>query len=161
VEGKAGKTTIEKFVIWDSLLVVETRSSTADSKHILEEMLLWGAEKFGLNYQPGMIKRFAYVSDITFHSDAPLLGSPSLNRLAATVSGELTAILQESTQYHPMTLTLGHDPLLRKYGVASLTIARRAEAKFSENKYFSEAPLPTDLHLRLLKEYEKDVLAAR
>ncbi len=64
IEGLAGNNVIQKLVIWDSLLVLETRSSTDDSKRILEEMLTWGTEKLGLNYHPGMIKHFAYVSDL-------------------------------------------------------------------------------------------------
>jgi hypothetical protein len=46
--------------------------------------------------------------------------------------------------------------LERKYGIASFSITRRAEARFSENKYFSEAPLPTDLHLKLLEQFEAE-----
>lgn len=34
-----------------AFLVVETRSNTMDSKQILEDALLWGAGKFGLNYE--------------------------------------------------------------------------------------------------------------
>lgn len=161
LEGKAGNKVIQKFVIWNTLLVVETRSSTADSKQILEDMLVWGAEKFGLNYKPGMIKQFGYVSDLTFHSDAPLLGvSPALNKLAITTSDAVSEIWHEPIRYDPMVVTIGHDPLTRKYGIASFTIQRRAETRFSENKYFSEAPLPTDVHLKLLEQYEKDTLSA-
>ena len=58
LEGKIGDRVIQKFVIWNTLLVVETRSNTADSKRILEEMLAWGPQKFGLNYRPGMISQF-------------------------------------------------------------------------------------------------------
>jgi hypothetical protein len=160
LEGKAGNKVIQKFAVWSTLLVVETRSNTAESKQILEDILAWGAEKFGLNYKPGMIKRFAYVSTLTFHSDAPILGaSPALNKLAATTSEAVSEIWQEPIRYDPTVVTIGHDPLTRKYGIASLTIQRRAEARFSENKYFSEAPLPTDLHLKLLEQYEKDVLS--
>ena len=161
LEGKSGNKVIQKFVIWNTLLVLETRSSTADSKKILEEMLVWGTEKFALNYKPGMIKRFAYVSDLTFHSDAPLLnvGSP-VTKLAGRASEAVSEVWQEPIQYEPMILHIGHDPLTRKYGIANFTIQRRAESRFSENKYFSEAPLPTDVHLKLLEQYEKDILAA-
>jgi hypothetical protein len=160
-EGRDGKRIIEKFVIWNTLLVVETRSSTTDSKQILEDMLLWGAEKFGLNYKPGMIKRFGYVSDLSFYSDVPLLNlSPVLKKLAAQTSEQLTEIWQEPVHYEPLSISVGHDPMARKYGIAPFLITRRAEAKFSENKYFSEAPLPTDVHLRFLEQYEKDVVAS-
>ncbi len=158
-QGKADATVIQKLAIWNTILVIETRSSTADSKRILEEMLLWGADKFGLNYEPGMIKRFAYVSDLTFYSDAPILGAnPPLAKLADRTGEALSEIWQEPVRYQPMILTVGHDPRARKYEIAPFTIQRRAEARLSENKYFSEAPLPTDVHLRLLEEYERDVL---
>ncbi len=160
-EGKIGDNVIDKFVIWNSLLVLETRSNTTDSKRILEEMLLWGADKFGLNYKPGMIKRFGYVSNVTFYSDASLfVVNPALTRLAAETSKAVSEIWQEPLQYEPLSVVVGHDPLARKYGIASFTIQHRAEHKFSEKKYFSEAPLPTDSHLKLLEQYEKDTITA-
>jgi hypothetical protein len=162
LEGKSGNKVIQKFVIWNTLLVLETRSNTSDSKQILEEMLVWGAENFGLNYKPGMIKRFAYVSNLTFHSDAPILTvSSALSKLAVKTSALITEIWQEPVTYEPLSLAVGHDPLSRKNPIATFTIQRRVEAKFSENKYFSESPLPTDEHWKLLVEYEKDVLGSK
>lgn len=158
VGGKIGDQVIDKFVVWNTLIVVETRSSTSDSKKILEELLVWGAERFGLNYKPGMIKRFAYVSDVSFHSDVPILDvSPALGKLAVKTSKALSEIWQEPVQFEPLNLVVGHDPAARKYPIASLTITRRAEARFSENKYYSEAPLPTDMHLEMLREFEDEV----
>jgi hypothetical protein len=159
-DGKIRDKVIQKFVIWNTLLVVETRSNTSDSKQILEDMLVWGAETLGLNYRKGMIKRFAYVSDLTFHSEAPLLNaSVALTALAEKTTKAVSEIWQESIRYDPMIITIGHDPLTRKYGIANFTIQRRAEARFSEGKYFSEAPLPTDDHLKLLERYETDILS--
>src|ERR1700688_297943 len=41
LEGKFGGEVIQKFVIWNTLLVVETRSNTENSRKILEGMLVW------------------------------------------------------------------------------------------------------------------------
>lgn len=160
IEGQIDDKYIGKLVLWSSLIVVETRSSTSDSKKILEETLEWGASKFGLNYRPGMIKRFAYVSDVSFYSDIPLLSvSSALTNLSDKVSRAVSEIWQEHVQYEPVNLVAGHDPLSRKYGIAPFSVARRAEARFSENKYFSEAPLPTDMHIQFLEQFEKEVAA--
>lgn len=158
-EGKIGTKVITKLTIYDALIVLETRSNTSDSKQLIEELLLWGAAKFGINYNPGSIKRFGYVSDVTFFSDVPLLGAgcKPLIDLAEKTSAALTEIWQEPVQYHPANLAVGHDPMARKYGTAPFVITHRAEARYSENKYFSEAPLPTDTHIAFLEEFEAGI----
>lgn len=162
VGGAAGDVPIRKFVIWDSLLTLETRDSTDVSKAILEEILLWGSEELGLNYRPGAIKRFAYISDVTFFSDAPILDvNPAVASLAARTSEELSRIWQEPVRYVPFTVKVGHDPTERKYPIAPFLIEHRADTRFSENKYFSEAPLSTDMHWKLLEEFEQNMLLAR
>ena len=154
-QGKSGNKIIQKFVIWNTILVVETRSRTDDSRQVLDEMLGWAAGRFGLKFKPGMIKRFGYVSDLTFYSDVPLFESnPPLMQLALNTSEAVSEIWQEPVWYEPLGIGVGHDPMARKYGIASFTIQHRAEHKFPENKYFSEAPLPTDKHIALLEEFE-------
>lgn len=157
-EGKMGDVVIQKFTIWSNIVVVETRSNTNDSKKILDEALLWAAEKFGINYRSGMIKRFAYVSDLSFYSDAPILYiSPALATIANKTSEAVSEIWQEPVKYEPQRFDIGHDPTVRKYAIAPFSITRRAEARFSENKYFSEAPLPTDMHISILEEFEESI----
>jgi hypothetical protein len=158
-EGRIGNKVVQKLTIFNTLTTVETRSNTDDSKQILEEMLAWGAAKFGLNYKPGSIKHYAYISDLTFYSDVPLLGAacPFLVDLAAKTGAALTDIWQEPVTYHPANLAVAHDPLTRKNGIAPFVITHRAESKFSENKYFSEAPLPTNMHIAFLEEYEAGI----
>jgi hypothetical protein len=158
-EGRIGNKVITKFTILDAVLVLETRSNTSDSKQILEDMLLWGAAKFGFTYTPESIKRFAYVSDVTFYSEVSLLDAacqPLLD-LATKTSAALTEIWQEPVQYHPANLAIAHDPMARSYAIAPFTITHRAEARYSENKYFSEAPLPTDMHISFLEEFEAGI----
>lgn len=158
LNGRSGKRTITKFVIWPNALVLETHSTTDESKELIEELLKWGTERFGLAYQAGMIKHYAYLSDLSFYSDAPLLYvSPLLENIAAKTSKALSEIWEEQIHYEPIELKTGHDPLARKWGIAPFQITRRAEHKFSDNKYFSEAPLPTDMHISLLEEYEAGI----
>ena len=162
-EGKIGNNVIQKFTIFQTLLALETRSSTADSKQIIEEMLTWGVAKFGLAYAPGMIKHFGYISDLTFYTDVPILGAACqpLIDLATKTGTALSEIHKEPFEYYPANLAVGHDPLARKNGIAPFVITRRAESKWSENKYFSEAPLPTDVHIALLGEFEAGIKALR
>lgn len=157
-EGKAGGIVIQRLIIFNQLMQIETRAGTDESKNILEEMLLWAADKFKLNYKPSDIKHFAYVSSLSFYSDAPLLVpvQPIAN-LAARTSELVSKIWGEPIHYDGLNIGVGHDPLARKFGMASFYITRRTEARFEEKKYFSEAPLPTRDHVRLLEEYEKEV----
>ncbi len=158
LEGKIGNKVIQKLVIWNSVIVVETRSNTNDSRQIMEEMLTWGAANLGLTYKEGMIKRFAYVSDLTFYTDVPILSvSPALKTLAEKTGAALSEIWQEKIQYAPANLVVAHDPLARKQQIASFSISPRAETRFSDNKYFSEAPLPTNTHISLLEEFEANI----
>jgi len=160
LEGVSGAYPIKKFVIWETLLVLETRVSTSVSRSVLEEILLWSSKELGINYRPDSIRRFGYISDVTFYSDAPLLDlHPAVARLAARSSEELTRIWQEPVRYEPLIVRVGHDPKARKYPIAPFSIEHRNEAPFSENKYFSEAPLPTDVHLEMLEQFESDILA--
>ena len=160
LDGLSSGYAIQKFAIWDTLLVLETNVSTKVSQAILEDILLWGSKDIGLNYKPGSIKRFGYISDVTFFSDAPLLDLHTAVRNVATrTSKELSRIWQEPVTYEPLTMRVGHDPTARKNAIAPFSIEHRAETKFSENKYFSEAPLPTDVHWEVLEQFEKDILA--
>lgn len=160
-DGKIGNKVITKLSLFDAIIVLESRSNTSDSKQLIEEMLSWAAAKFDLVYAPGSIKRFAYVSGLSFYSDAPLLSAASqpITDLAAKTGTAVSEIWQEPIQYYPAQITVAHDPLARKNGIAHFMITYRAESRFSENKYYSEAPLPTDTHAKFLEEYERDVLA--
>lgn len=159
LNGRLGKKTIRKFVIWPNAIVLESGSTTDSNKDLIDEILKWGAVKLGLVYEPGMIKHYAYISDLSFTSDAPILSvSPLLDRIATRTTKALSEIWQEQIQYEPLELKAGHDPLTRTWGIAPFQITRRTGHRFSANKYFSEAPLPTDIHIAMLEEYEAGII---
>ena len=157
LSGFAGRVAIQKFTIFSNILVLETRSNTTDSRTILEEMAEWGTATFGLRPLSESVRQWAYVSDVSFTTEFDILSTSPLERLAQKVGHAVSEIWKEPVRYHSLIAGVGHDPMARKNGIAGFTIARRAETPFSDNKYYSEAPLPTDLHIRLLEEYELDV----
>ena len=151
-------TPIEKFTIFNTGFLIETLVSTMESERILEEALLWGAKEFGLSYAHGDIKRKRYVSDLVVTTEVPLLDAyaPVRNATAA-VSEHVSRIVGKSLPYYGvrMDLDIERNPLA--IPIAPFSIQRRADTPISENRYFCEAPLPTDVHIALLEQFEKDV----
>jgi hypothetical protein len=161
--GKVGGKVIDVLTIFPGLITLETLSSTADSKALLEDLFTWGQERLGLTYSAGMIRRWAYISQIVFYSEIPLLSmlSKPLQNLAKKTGEVVDGIFKEGLVYDVGKVVIGHDPLTRRNSIAGISIEHRANVKFAENKFFSEAPLPTDLHIRFLQEFEKEVMQQR
>jgi hypothetical protein len=155
--GKFDRTVIEKLIIFNNGLQVDTRAGTSESKRIIEGMLGWAREKFGIVYGPKTVREWGYVNNLTFRSDVPLLVTGPMERLSKSITKEMSEILGRETAYEPTGFSIGHDQLLRRYPRAYFTLQRRAEVPLTDNKYFSESPLPTETHISLLEQYEKDV----
>ena len=156
--GYTENTTIEQFVIYRYGLVVDTRESTDKSKKIMEDTLSWAKEELGLTYASGMIKRWQYESHIVFHSNMALTAmQPALRKVADAASKFIAETLGEELDYEAVTLAFSFDSLRRKHSLPNFTIQRRENTPFSDSRYFSSAPLPTDLHIKLLEEFESEV----
>jgi hypothetical protein len=157
--GKLGKVTVDNLTLFNNGIQVDTHSGTDESKRILEETLQWAREKLGFSYRTDLKIRWAYVSNLTFVTDVPILSNPPLDNLAERTSRAMAEVVGNPIVYMPTAQSIGHDPLTVKWGRAPLSIQRRLEVPFSDNKYFSESPLPTDVHINLLKQFEADVKA--
>lgn len=160
VEGHFEGTTVDKIIVWSNGIQVDTRASTQVSQEILHSTLLWLKEEAGLTYESGMIKRWAHLSDVAFHSDVNFDAiHPALIKLCASVSREVSILRGAKFDYEFTGMSFSFDRSIRQAPVAAFLLQRRAETPFSENKYFSEAPLPTDIHIKLLEELEADLSA--
>jgi hypothetical protein len=158
VAGKLGHTVIEQVIVYTYGIVFDTRASTDESKRLLEEALQWASKEVGLNYNPLMIKRWQYLSQITFNSKVQLVRAhPSFQKLAETLTKRAAEVSGQTLDYDLTILALDHDPLLQKHPIGRFSIQRRENTPFSDNKYYSEAPLPTDVHIKLLEQFEVDL----
>jgi hypothetical protein len=159
LEGRRGEDVIWRLAIYNTGVLVDTRSNTTLSREIMEEAFLWAKDTFGLNYEPGMVKRFAYISQVTFYSEGTLsMLNPVLSRIARRVTQAVSEFQKAKVDYETATLGIHHDALDRKNQVAGFVVSPRIETPLSEHKYFSEAPLTTDLHWELLEELEAALL---
>ena len=156
--GRLGDRVIEQLIIYAYGIVLDTRVSTQESKRLLEDAFEWASKELGLTYKPTMIKRWHYASHVTFRSDVKMTGANSaVENLAASVEKSVGDIFGENLKYDLTMCVVDYDPLTRKHPLGRFSIQRRDNTPFSENKYFSDAPLPTDVHIRLLEQFEKDL----
>lgn len=153
--GRAGEYVIRDLTIYNSGILVDTSATTEISEEILRDGLLWISKEFGLAFNENMLKKKAYISQITFHSDAPILMLNSvLGKIAAICSKEVTANFGQPLQYDVGGMTIQFDPLTISAGTAPFTIQRREGVPFGENKYFSTAPVRTPMHYELIAQVE-------
>jgi hypothetical protein len=156
--GRLGESVIDEFIIYPYGLVLDTRVSTQESKRLLEEAILWGSKELGLVNKP--VPRWQYASHVTFLSKVPLTGvHPAVQGLADVLTKSAAEGLGENLKYELTALMLDFDQLTRKHPLGRFSIQRRDNTPFSENKYFSDAPLPTDVHLKMLEQFEAAMLA--
>jgi len=107
-----------------------------------------------------MVRRWQFSSQVTFYSKVPLMGAHSaFKRLTESVTKGVTEATGETLKYELASFAISYDQLTRKHALGNFSIQRRDNTPFSENKYFSDAPLPTDIHIRLLEQFEADLLA--
>ncbi len=160
-DGQWDGVNVSKLTIFNNGFLVDTQSSTADSERILTASLEWAKKKFGITFAPEMIYRRRYLSDLVFGTAAPVLdGFGPVNNLRNNFSQMMETIVDERLQYAGIRLDVDFERYQRQTPIAPFTIQRRNDYAFSDNTYFSEAPLPTDLHVILLEQYEKDIIAA-
>lgn len=156
--GRFERVVIDALTIYLHGITLDTRSSTEDSKRTLEEILQWAGKSLGLVYDPSMINNWQYSSQVTFLSDFSLTDMhPAIRQLADGVTKAVGEIASDKPKYESIALVIDHDPLTRKHILGRFSIQRRENEPFSANKYFSDAPLPTDVHIRLLEQFEAHI----
>lgn len=156
--GKLGNVVIEQLIIYTFGIVLDTRVSTQESQRLLDEAFTWGSKELGLTYKPGMVRRWQYGSQVTFRSAARLDSRSPFQQLAENVSKEVKKVTGETHNYEVAFASIDYDQLTRKHPLGRFSIQRRDNTPFSENKYYSDAPLPTDVHIRLLEQFEAELL---
>jgi hypothetical protein len=147
---------INNLTIYDDGIVVDTTSSTNDGDLFAEDLIISAAKEFKLAYDAEIVRRKLYLSELIVRSEMKL---ESLNPALSAFAEKLPATFA------------GGRPL--PFGVASIAfwsepndagqhrlirIERQIGKAFSENRFFSDAPLQTPVHFKVLQEFERLVM---
>ena len=153
--GKWNDVGVAKVVLFDWGIVVETNTSTDASESVLQDMLKWGAETFGLSNRPSLITRRNYVSELVFSSETSLPAiSPKLRSLGDKITTLVGGYLGNSMQFEITGINLAFDASQSKQLFTPFQIYRLADTPFSQNKYYSGGPLKTSDHVQLINDFE-------
>ena len=151
-----GRSVFVALSIYNDGVIADTRSSTRDTDAFLEDSIQGLSRAFDLEYLPEIIRTKAHISEINFHTENQLdVINPKLRSFAE----QLTAALGGKPEYRVNGVTLAIDPLANVTKPGPFTFERKINTGFSGNLYFSQAPLDTEEHLRLLAEFERLLLS--
>lgn len=137
-------------------IVVDTLSSTQESERVAADLLESTSATFGLAYEPSIIRGRLYVSNLVVGFDVDLADiHPGLRSFADSIS-ETLAATEPKKPFRLAGLQFWTEP--NDSGThRSFVIVPQAGRLASERRYFSEAPLRTEDHLRLLESFEQMV----
>ncbi len=140
---------ITSLAIHSDGLVVDTVSSTEDSELFLKDILESASKEFGLTYDPAIIRKRLYISTVIAEMDISIEKvHPGLASFAGKISDALG-----SSQFHPAGLAFWTDPNDNGQH-KTFIVAPQVGRTLAEHRFFSEAPLKTEDHLRLLADLE-------
>ncbi len=134
-------------------LIADTRSSTIDSDNVLNEVLTWLQTDFGLLDYKSILVNKIYLSDV-FVSMARSLDiiNPKFKRFAEMLTAKVKSP-SAPLKFEVGALGFWIDPA-QKVPQVNFRLERAEGVPFSENRYYSIAPLETEEHLNTLSELE-------
>jgi hypothetical protein len=132
-------------------LVADTTSSTDYSNAFLADALTRLSQIIGTPDYETIIKKKIYLSQIYVSTDVSL---DSVNRKFKPIIKYLTDNVEDHDKVFEVGGLSFWPDQTSKVNPAPFRIERAVGVPFSEKRYYSEAPLPTDKHLELLDKLE-------
>lgn len=149
---------ITNLTLYDDGMVIDTPSSTEDADRFGNDLLQSATREFALVYDETMIRRRLYLSEVIVRSDIALDRiNPKLAAFSSRIADAMTHV--PNTQFQFAGISFWSAP--NDSGVHKIfSLERQAGKFFSEKRYYSQAPLHTEEHMRLLEELEQLVMTS-
>ena len=137
--------------LYNDGIIADTRSSTYDSDAFLDDAFNRFAEVFKSPTLQSIVSENLYLSQVYISTDKTI---ETLNPKLKRISKFLMQNVGGAINYQTGGVSFWADQTsTRKPG--PFTFERTVNVPFSDNRYYSAAPLQTDKHLELLDELER------
>jgi hypothetical protein len=127
---------------------------------ILDDFFAWATTTFKLRERPGPVHR-TYTSGVFVEFEKEI--EPAIGKMATVcemLSGALKSSYGWDYKYNATRLAFAVDPMTTtQYRITNFILERKLQSPFSENRYYSVAPLRTSDHLKLLEMIERELLS--
>ncbi|MBS0180161.1 MAG: hypothetical protein JSR20_15510 [Nitrospira sp.] len=138
--------------IYSDGIVVDMRSSTADADDFLVEALAAVSQEFYLPPITSFPVKKTYLSEVFVQTEHPLsLLNEKLGNFAHLLSTKIEGFGE--THWETAGITFSIDQGIQPKPTP-FRFERAGNVSFSDNRYYSVAPLKTEAHLELLNELE-------
>jgi len=149
---------ISKLTLYSDGIVIDTPSSTKDGDQFARDLLQSAAGEFSLAYDEETVRKRIYLSELVVRSEISL---DRINPRLAAFAKRISEAFPDDTkpQFQLAGLQYWSEP--NDVGTHKIfTLERQAGKTFVERRYYSQAPLPTNDHFRLLEELERIAMAS-
>lgn len=137
--------------IFNDGIMAKSSSSTSDTDRFLDNVISSATAEFSLTFDPNMIRRTLYLSELNIKLEQPL---PNLNPKLTAIASTLSKSSGSANPFELGGISFWTDVTHSVYKMPPFTIERRVNAPFNENRFYTKAPLQTEQHVALLKEIE-------
>jgi hypothetical protein len=140
-----------ELTIYNDGVLAKSSSSTDDTDNFLENVISSAVTGFSLTFDPSMIRRKLYLSELNIKLEQPL---PNLNPRLVNFASMLTKASGSPNPFELGGISFWSDVTHAVYKTPPFTLERRLNAPFGENRFYTKAPLGTEQHISMLKELE-------
>ncbi len=143
-----------ELTLFNDGLVANSSSSTEDTDKFLQNVIDSAVTEFSLTFDPDMLRRRLYLSELNVKFDQPLANlNPKLTQFADKLSAMCKDVIAKP--FETGGLSFWTDVTLAVYKIPPFTIERKLNAPFNENRFYTKAPVQTENHKTLLTELEQ------
>jgi hypothetical protein len=155
--GKYGVIQINELTIYQDGIIVSSRSDTDRLDEFISDLFEWSEKELGLIKMPASRPEKYYESAIIIKSDIDLAQVIAPKDDVAKIANDFFLEVVPNKQVYTLSgFALDCDPFAfpSKRKPLRFYVERRLGIPYSENIFFSQAPLPTKVHLAFLRALE-------